>query len=100
MNLDPLGKKLIAAARKNSPADTVPYAFEKRIMARVTAARPVADEWAQWARSLWLGAFACMVITIGIYNWSAPFDDELELAMDFSESIEQTLLAEDDVDFE
>ncbi len=100
MNLDSLSKKLLAAARKYPPADAVPYAFEKRILARVTSARPVSDEWAQWVRSLWLGAAACMAVTVGIYAWSALPEDELELAMDFSQSIEQTILADDEVDFE
>jgi hypothetical protein len=100
MNLETLGRKLIATARKNPPADAVPYAFEKRIMARVLAPRTVSDEWAQWARSLWLGAAACMVITAGIYLWSSLPEADLELAMDFSESIEQTILADDEVDFE
>ena len=40
MNLAELERKLIAAARANPPSDRVPYAFEKRIMARL-AARPV-----------------------------------------------------------
>ena len=52
MNLAELERKLIAAARANPPSDRVPYAFEKRIMARL-AAWPVADSWALWARALW-----------------------------------------------
>ena len=55
MNLAELERKLIAAARANPPSDRVPYAFEKRIMARL-AARPVADGWALWARALWRAA--------------------------------------------
>ena len=35
MNLAELERKLIAAARANPPSDRVPYAFEKRIMARL-----------------------------------------------------------------
>ena len=31
MNLEPLQKKLLAAARAHPPSDRVPYAFEQRI---------------------------------------------------------------------
>ena len=54
MNLAELERKLIAAARANPPSDRVPYAFEKRIMARL-AARPVVDGWALWAPRLVAG---------------------------------------------
>src|SRR5581483_9153776 len=47
MNLSELRQKLIAAARANSPADSVPYAFEKRILARLTG-RPEADPLDFW----------------------------------------------------
>ena len=40
MNLAELERKLIAAARANPPSDRVPYAFEKRIMARLAARSP------------------------------------------------------------
>ena len=56
MNLDDLQKKLLAAARSHPPVDAVPYAFEKRIMARLGAARNVADGWTFWGRALWRAA--------------------------------------------
>ena len=52
MNLSELQQKLIAAARSNPPSDAVPYAFEKRLLARL-AGRPVVDNWALWSRALW-----------------------------------------------
>ncbi len=42
MNLAELERKLIAAARANSPSERVPYAFEKRILALI-ASRPALD---------------------------------------------------------
>ena len=63
MNLAELQKKLIAAARANPPSDVVPYAFEKRIMARL-ASRPVADPWLSWGVALWRGAAASVAISI------------------------------------
>ena len=41
MNLEQLQKKLLAAARANPPADRVPYAFEKRILAQLAAQPPL-----------------------------------------------------------
>lgn len=97
MNLASLHDRLIAAARAHPPGDAVPYAFEKRVVARLTN-RPVADDWAQWARSLWCGAAACSLIAIGMSIWAQTPDDDVELAMDFSQTIEQTLLPDDAAD--
>ncbi len=94
MNLPNLRNKLLAAARANPPGDAVPYAFEKRILARLTS-RPVTDDWAQWVRSLWCGAAACSLVALGMCVWAYAPDDEVELAMDFSQTIEQTILPDD-----
>ena len=69
MNLAELERKLIAAARANPPSDRVPYAFEKRIMARL-AARPMADDWELWARALWRAAAPCVAIMVLLGAWS------------------------------
>ena len=63
MNLTELERKLIAAARRHPPAASVPYAFEKRIMARL-GSRPVVDEVALWANGLWRAAAACFAIAM------------------------------------
>jgi anti-sigma-K factor RskA len=62
MNLDALQQKLIAAARANPPGDTVPYAFERRIMARL-ADLPLEDAVGQWGRALWRAAAACLAVS-------------------------------------
>ena len=62
MNLDVLQQKLIAAARANPPGDAVPYAFERRIMARL-ADLPVEDAIGQWGRALWRAAAACLAVS-------------------------------------
>lgn len=82
MNLNELEKKLIAAARKNEPSDKVPYAFEKRIMARITA--PVADAWSAWSSGLWRAATTCVIIVAAVGVWSlstGPKNDDT--AQDF-----------------
>jgi hypothetical protein len=74
MDHEKLRTKLIAAARLDAPAETVPYAFEKRIMARI-AAKPVEDVLNQWGAALWKGAAACAAITVvsiflSVWNFS------------------------------
>jgi len=84
MNLANLQSKLIAAARANPPGDQVPYAFEKRVLAGLRGPH-VEDSWALWGRALWRGAFACLVIAIGLSVWSLQsnpeIDTDLESAM-------------------
>ena len=69
MNLSEMHRKLIAAARSNPPAETVPYAFEKRIMARLENAR-TEDAWGLWGRALWRGAFACAALSAVLSLWT------------------------------
>ena len=97
MNLAQLERKLIAAARANSPSDRVPYAFEKRIMARL-AARPVVDAWELWARALWRAAAPCVAIMLLLGAWSFFTPQSNPPASDLSQQLEQTLLAAVDQD--
>ncbi len=97
MNLEQLQQKLIAAARNNPPGDHVPYAFEKRIIARL-ASRPVPDRWAQWAGALWRGAAACVAITLLFSAWSFYSKTTAGPSTDLSQQFENTLLAGIDQD--
>jgi hypothetical protein len=92
MNLAELEKKLIAAARTNQSSDNVPYAFEKRILAYVTA-RPVTDSALLWARALWRGAASCIAITLLLSAWTffAPITGGS--TGDLSPDVESTVLA-------
>ena len=69
MNLEMLEKKLIAAARAQPPSDRVPYAFEKRVMARLSPIT-VPDLWAGWARMLWRAAGPCVGLMVGVGIWT------------------------------
>ena len=62
MNTTELHKKLMAAARSTAPDDRVPYAFEKRIMARLTSVKPL-DAWTLWGHALWRAAVSCVAVT-------------------------------------
>jgi len=92
MNLAELERKLIAAARVDTPSDGVPYAFEKRIMARL-AASPVMDAWTLWGRALWRAAAPCVAIMVALAAWSFLTPRESAPASDLSQALEQTLLA-------
>ena len=92
MNLAQLEQKLIAAARAHPPGDRVPYAFAKRILARL-AARPAVDAWELWARALWRAAAACVAITLVLGAWSFLTPRETTPVNDLSQVLEQTLLA-------
>jgi hypothetical protein len=97
MNLAELERKLIAAARANPPSDRVPYAFEKRIMARL-AVRPAVDHCTLWAHALWRAATPCVVVMLLLSAWSF-FDPQTgSSATDLSQQLEQTLLAAVDQD--
>ena len=81
MNLSKLHAKLIASARSNPPAETVPYAFEKRIMARLEA-KAVEDPWTLWGKALWRGAFACLALAVGLSIWSLQSNGDVEQDLD------------------
>jgi hypothetical protein len=91
MNLAELEQKLIAAARSNPPDDRVPYAFEKRITARIAAR--AADHWQFWTRGLWRAAVSCVAVALvcGAVSFFTPAaaDNSSDLSQDF----ENTLLA-------
>lgn len=89
MNLAELQRKLLAAARAHPPGDAVPYAFEKRIMARLTGSAP-ADAWTLWSRALWRAAATCALLALlsGAWSWwsgterrASEFSQEFESAV-------------------
>ncbi len=69
MNLDQLERKLLSAARRTPPDERVPYAFEQRIMARLTG-RGAADSWSDWAAGLWRAAVPCLAVTAILGVWA------------------------------
>lgn len=91
MNLPELERKLLAAARANPPGEQVPYAFEKRIMARLRSA-PVLDQWGQWASALWRAAAPCVAIMLLFSAWSF-FSPPSVPVSDLSQDFENTILA-------
>lgn len=98
MNLNSLRDKLLAAARAHPLSDQVPYAFEKRILARLRE-QPAPDLGALWTRMLWRAAAPCVAITLTITAWSLvgvstiSISTEAGDAAEFSHDFEQTMLA-------
>ena len=92
MNIAELQKKLLAAARADTPDDHVPYAFEKRVLA-LLASRVRADKWVVWARGLWQAAASCAAIAVLLGAWI--FFDSMASSnvTDLSQNFENTLLA-------
>ncbi len=91
MNISDLENKLMAAARASSPGETVPYAFEKRIMARLANAAPL-DMWGLWSRQFWRAAVPCLALTLllgGFSLYSSSNSTHAALQND----IEDTMLA-------
>src|SRR4051812_50077247 len=88
MNLDNLQTKLLAAARAMPPDDRVPYAFEKRVMARLASGG--VDLLGAWSTALWRAAISCVAIMLLSGAWSlwsihahgdADFSQEFETAV-------------------
>jgi hypothetical protein len=99
MNQNELHRKLIAAARAAVPGDRVPYAFEKRIMARL-AALPRPDDLLLWDQALWRGAASCVALLaiIGACSFLLTGDTATGAAggngeEELSQAFENTLLA-------
>jgi hypothetical protein len=97
MDLEKLQQKLMAAAKATPPSDHVPYAFEKRIMARLAAPLTV-DVWAVWGRWLWRAVAPCMSVMAALGVWvlatMQPAEPE---SQNLEQAIENTLLSSDDV---
>lgn len=92
MNVDQLLDKLIAAARAHPPSDHVPYAFEKRIMARL-GGDALADRLTVWTRLLWRAAAPCLGITLvlSVLTLASGGLDSREVPL--SEALERTVYA-------
>ncbi len=91
MKLTAVEKKLIRAARAAGVEDRVPYAFEKRVMARLAATAPV-DLLGLWAHALWRAAIPCLGVALLLGLWTFwPRNNEAARA-DFPVEFESAVL--------
>jgi anti-sigma-K factor RskA len=89
MDLPALQKRLFAAARASPPDAGVPYAFEKRVLARL-AGRPVLDPWALWNRILWRAVTPCLAVVVMMSLWACfhpPVSAEDPLVADLERAV-------------
>jgi len=93
--LQALQNKLMTVARASAPRDSVPYAFEKRIMARLKAAVPL-DWRALWAQALWRGAVPCVALALLVGAWHLWQSHDSALNGDFSKEFETAALVASD----
>src|SRR5260370_42064579 len=82
----------MSVAGANPPSSHAPYAFEKRILARLTA-RPALDHWAVWARALWFAAAPCVAVMLLLSAWSFFGQPANPTSSDLSQEFENTVLA-------
>ena len=92
MNLNELRRQLLAAARAHPPDDHVPYAFEKRIIARLTEKSPL-DSSAWWLRGLWRAAVSCVAICVLAGAWTFIGPVGASSADELSQQFENTVFA-------
>lgn len=92
MNIAKLQQKLIQAARRTPADDRAPYAFEKRIMARL-AALPRVDVWSLWSHALWRAAAPCVAITLVLTAWSFYQHNTAPIQEVRAADLENTVLA-------
>jgi hypothetical protein len=90
MNSEKLERKLVAVARADVPVDAVPYAFEKRVTARLRG-RSNLDAVGFWSRALWRAAIPCLAIPLLVGFWaiSPVFTARAEasLSQEFEDSV-------------
>ena len=92
MKIEVLRQRLLDVARRHLPGDTVPYAFEKRVLARL-AARVSFDPWWVWNRALWRCAAPCVALTLllGVFTWYGQ--SEVSTADNFAAELETAICA-------
>lgn len=100
MKVERLQQIVVAAARKAPPVADVPFAFERRVMARL---RPVTEPLAVWSAWLWRAALSgCAVAAVtwgvGLSPWTAvpgeDFAGETEAPLELaSADLENALFA-------
>lgn len=99
MKLNNLQHKLIAAARAVQPDERVPYAFEKRIMARLAQGMAV-DALSLWSTALWRAAVACVLVVVlsgAMSLWSSGHHRSSDLSQEFETAVFASVASSDGV---
>ncbi len=89
MDLEKIIDRLFESARHQPVSERVPYAFEKRIMARLKVEKAV-DPLTFWSRALWKAVAPCMAaacLVAGIASFSGPKAPPGNLSLSFENSV-------------
>lgn len=92
MNPTELHQKIVAMAKANPPSDRVPHAFERRIMARLTAPLPV-DDLVLWGRVLWRAAAPCVGLMLALALALLALPRDSDTGENLSQDLENTVLS-------
>ena len=94
MDQTELERKLIKAARGDTPSDAVPFLFARRVMARIAVTpEAVVDPVTVWARALWRAAAPCAAIAMLLGAWTL-LEPESSGQDEFAQHFENTILAD------
>ena len=94
MNIDLLRRKLTLAARSWTEDDSVPYAFEQRILASVREGRRLPPHTGvEWAAGLWRAAISCVALAVILGTCSISFPAEPSGVEDLGVALENAILA-------
>ncbi len=93
MNIDLLRQKLTHAARLRTEDDSVPYAFEQRIMGSVRAGNLFRSHArVEWGAGLWRAAISCAAFAAILGAFSLWFPGESAVVEDFGVALENAIL--------
>ena len=93
MDFDALQQTLLQAASGHTPEPRVPYAFEKRVMARLATHPANPDPWQLWNRVLWRAAAPCIAVTVMLGAWNFLAGPSTAGADTLAAQLENTVLA-------
>jgi hypothetical protein len=92
MKPEELTIRVMAAARAFPPADSVPYAFEKRVMANLRD-QPGTDLGTLWTRMLWRAAVPCVAIMLMVSVWTYLIQNSTGNPNTFATELENVVFA-------
>ena len=88
--IEQLQNELLKTGKSIREDDSVPYAFEQRIMAQLRQATQ-RDTWANWSMALWRGLAPCLGIAILTITWFVMNLDSMASSPTLEVALEDTL---------
>jgi hypothetical protein len=92
MKRERLEEQLRETARRIPADESVPYAFEKRVMANLRDLS-APDIWGWWSRALWRASAPCLAVALGVVVWSLNAAPAQSASEPLADEFEYTLLS-------